>query len=425
MIDRTIAPEVKQISEIELIPAQKVVLENGLAVYTINAGSQELVKMEWIFDAGSKFETQKLAARTANTLLKEGTKNLSSAQIAEQLDYYGSFLDTDCTKDKAHLTVYSLNKHLSNVLPVVEDILKNATFPEHEFEVYKQNSKQKLIVNNQKVDVLARNHFNALLFGENHPYGQITEAKDYDALKLNTVKAFYQNYYTSKNCSIVVSGLIQDETLQLLHKHFGTDWKSHEPVKPAATLVSSSAKKENLIEKADAVQSAIRIGRVLFNKTHPDYFGMQVLNTVLGGYFGSRLMNNIREDKGYTYGIGSGIASLQEGGYFFIATEVGVDVCKEAVKEIFVEIKKLREELIPEEELDLVKNYLLGTFVRSIDGPFALSEKFISILEYQLDYSFYTAYLNAIRTITPAELRTLAANYLKEEDLIELVVGKK
>ncbi len=425
MVDRTIAPEVKQISEIELIPAQKVVLANGLTVYTINAGSQELVKIEWLFDAGSKFETQKLAARTANTLLKEGTKNLSSAQIAEQLDYCGSFLETDCTKDKAHLTVYSLNKHLSSVLPVVEDILKNATFPAHEFEVYKQNSKQKLIVNNQKVDVLARNHFNALLFGENHPYGQITEAKDYDALELNTVKAFYQNYYTAKNCSIVVSGLIQDETIQLLHKHFGSDWKSHEPVKPAATPVSSSAKKENLIEKADAVQSAIRIGRVLFNKTHPDYFGMQVLNTVLGGYFGSRLMNNIREDKGYTYGIGSGIASLQEGGYFFIATEVGVDVCKEAVKEIFVEIKKLREELIPDEELDLVKNYLLGTFVRSIDGPFALSEKFISILEYKLDYSFYTAYLNAIRTITPAELRTLAATYLKEEDLIELVVGKK
>lgn len=425
MVDRTIAPEVKQISEIELIPAQKVVLANGLTVYTINAGSQELVKIEWLFDAGSKFETQKLAARTANTLLKEGTKNLSSAQIAEQLDYYGSFLETDCSKDKAHLTIYSLNKHLSSVLPVVEDILKNATFPEHEFEVYKQNSKQKLIVNNQKVDVLARNHFNALLFGENHPYGQITAANDYDALELHTVKAFYQNYYTAKNCSIVVSGLIQDETIQLLHKHFGTDWKSHEPVKPAATPVSSSAKKENLIEKADAVQSAIRIGRVLFNKTHPDYFGMQVLNTVLGGYFGSRLMNNIREDKGYTYGIGSGIASLQEGGYFFIATEVGVDVCKEAVKEIFVEIKKLREELIPDEELDLVKNYLLGTFVRSIDGPFALSEKFISILEYKLDYSFYTAYLNAIRTITPTALRTLAANYLKEEDLIELVVGKK
>jgi zinc protease len=425
VIDRKIAPEVKQVAEVKMIQAEKSLLDNALPLYTINAGSQDLVKIEWLFDAGSKFESQKLSAQTANSLLKEGTTKFKSAEIAEQIDYYGAFLETECNKDKAHITLYSLNKHLSNVLPILEDILKNAVFPEHEFSVYKQNAKQKLVVNNQKVDVLARNHFNELIFGKQHPYGSITLAEHYDKLDLQSVKDFYARFYSAANCKIVVSGMVKESTKKLINAHFGKEWKG-EPVKTTISADFEKVdKKENLINKEDAVQSAIRIGRLLFNKTHPDYFGMQVLNTVLGGYFGSRLMNNIREDKGYTYGIGSAIASLQQGGYFFIATEVGVDVCAAAINEIYSELKQLRDEEVSSEELDLVRNYMLGTFVRSIDGPFSLSEKFNSILEYNLDYSFYDKYLQTIRTISPAQIQELAKKYLKQEDLVELVVGKK
>ncbi len=424
-INRNIAPELKEISKVNMIHAEKLMLSNQVPVYVINAGSQDLVKIEWIFDAGSKFETSKLAATSANHLLKEGTKNSSSGQIAEQLDFYGAFLETNCTKDKAHIILYSLNKHLPNVLPIIEDLLKNASFPEQEFVVYKQNSKQKLLVNNQKVDVLARNHFNEIIFGEQHPYGYIVKAADYDLLDPEKVKQFYADFYTAGNCKIVVAGLVKPETLAQLEKCFGNSWSKGEIKRPEIKQINAPGKRENLLPKADAVQSAIRIGRTLFTKTHPDYFGMHILNTLLGGYFGSRLMSNIREDKGYTYGIGSGIASLQENGYFFIATEVGVDVCASAVKEIYHEIKRLREELVPQAELDLVKNYLQGTFIRSIDGAFALSEKFIAILEYDLDYGFYDEYLNCIHTIQPEQIQALAQKYLQEKDLIELVVGKK
>jgi predicted Zn-dependent peptidase len=425
VIDRKIAPEVKQVAAVKMIEAEKSLLDNALPLYTINAGSQDLVKIEWLFDAGSKFETQKLSAQAANSLLKEGTTKFKSAEIAEQIDYYGAFLETECNKDKAHITLYSLNKHLNNVLPIIEDILKNAIFPEHEFSVYKQNAKQRLVVNNQKVDVLARNHFNELIFGKQHPYGSITLAEHYDKLDLQSVKDFYARFYSAANCKMVVSGMVNEDTKKLINAHFGKEWKG-EPVKTAIPAdFAKLDKNENLINKEDAVQSAIRIGRVLFNKTHPDYFGMQMLNTVLGGYFGSRLMNNIREDKGYTYGIGSAIASLQQGGYFFIATEVGVDVCAAAINEIYSEVKKLRDEEVSSEELDLVRNYMLGTFVRSIDGPFSLSEKFNSILEYNIDYSFYDRYLHTIRTISPAQIQELAKKYLKQEDLVELVVGKK
>jgi zinc protease len=426
MIDRKIAPSAQQIKNVNLIQAQKSSLKNDLPLYSIVAGTQELVKIEWLFDAGSKYESQRLSAQAAAHLLKEGTVNFTSAQIAESLDYYGAFLETECNKDIAHITLYSLNKHVHNVLPILEDILKNAVFPQHEVNVYKQNSKQKLLVNNQKVDVLARNHFNEIIFGKTHPYGVITEATQYDELELQNIKNFYAKFYRSNNCKIVVSGFVTEEIKNALNKHFGeSDWSGE--ANPAVSMVAASDNQQqaHLIERPDAVQSAIRIGRLLFNKTHPDYFGMQVLNTILGGYFGSRLMNNIREDKGYTYGIGSAIASLQNGGYFFISTEVGVDVCSAAVSEIYAELKNLRDNPVSIEELELVRSYLMGTFLRSIDGPFALSEKFNSILPYNLGYDFYERYLNTVRTITPVQIQELAKTYLRQEDMVELIVGKK
>ena len=426
MIDRKICPSIKELGALSIIKAQKSALKNGLPLYTINAGSQDLVKIEWVFDAGSRFEKQTLSALTTCVLLKEGSSKFTSEQFAEAIDYYGVFFETDCNKDKSYLALYSLNKHLEKVLPVVEDAIKNAVFPDHELDVYKQNSKQKLLVNNQKVDFIARNHFADLLFGSEHAYGKILRAEHYDGLKGDDIHAFYKNFYTASNCKLIVSGKVEEKSLHMLQDLFGQDdWtRTTEYTLPNLNPVNNSVR-THYIEKQDAFQSAIRIGRVLFNRTHPDFMGMMVLNTLLGGYFGSRLMSNIREDKGYTYGIGSGIVSMQQGGYFVISTEVGAEVCEPALKEIYFEIQKLREEKVGAEELELVKNYLLGTFLRSIDGPFALSDKFLSILEYDLDYDYFERYLTLIRNITAEDIWVLANKYLQEKDLIELVVGKK
>ena len=223
-----------------------------------------------------------------------------------------------------------------------------------------------------------------------------------------------------------MAGKVDDDVLSLLDNHFGgNDWNAITTPSIKDLPIITSANREQLILKEDAMQSAIRIGKVLFNKTHPDFQPLQILNTLFGGYFGSRLMSNIREDKGYTYGIGSGIASLQNSGYFFISTEVGVDVCKDALKEIYFEMNRLREELVPEDELQLVKNYLLGMFLRSVDGPFAMAERFKGIMEYNLNYDYFDRYIATIKEISASQLRSLANSYFDKDSMIELVVGKK
>jgi predicted Zn-dependent peptidase len=160
-------------------------------------------------------------------------------------------------------------------------------------------------------------------------------------------------------------------------------------------------------------------------KTHKDFHSLTVLNTILGGYFGSRLMTNIREDKGYTYGIGSGMIPLKKAGYFFISTEVGVEVCNKAIDEIYIEINRLRNESISEKELILVKNYMIGSFLRSIDGPFALANRFKSIMEYDLDYSYYDDYISTIKNIKASDLLNLANKYLDPNSMTEVVAGKR
>ena len=424
--DRKTAPAFKTVEKIEMIKAAAHKLRNNIPVYTVNAGTQNLIKIEFMFPAGMYQQEMPLQAVTVNSMLEEGTSKLNSTQIAEMVDYYGAYLETSVAQDHASVFLYTLNKHLKSTLPVMEQAIKDSVFPQSELDTHIRNKKQKFLVNNQKVAIIARKRFTELLFGSKHPYGINVQEPDFDVINRTHLLDFYNARYKSDGCKIIVSGKVDDETLKLLDEHFGgNDWSGDKIAPHREVKLETTTELKHLVYREEALQSAIRIGKLMFNKTHPDFQGFQVLNTILGGYFGSRLMSNIREDKGYTYGIGSGIASLQHAGYFFISTEVGVDVCQDALNETYLEINKLREDLVPKEELELVKNYMLGTFLRSVDGPFALAERFKGLLEYNLGYDYFDNYVATIKNISASELRDLANKYLDPESMIELVAGKK
>jgi zinc protease len=426
IIDRKISPAFKTIDTIDMIKASERFLDNAIPVYAINAGSQDLIKIEFLFAAGMFQQKRALQAATVNTMLEEGTSKMTASQIADAVDYYGAFLETSVSQDHASVVLYTLNKHLKATLPIVEQVIKDAVFPQQELTTHLTNKKQKFLVNKQKVANVARKRFTELLFGEKHPYGINVKDEDFNSITIPLLNEFYKTFYRSNNCKIILAGRVQEDTYKLLNDYFGgNDWKGTVNATVVVPPVQTAIEKQLVIHKEDALQSAIRIGKVLFNKTHTDFQSLQVLNTVFGGYFGSRLMSNIREDKGYTYGIGSGLVSLQNGGYFFISTEVGVDVCKSAIHEIYYEMERLKEELITEDELQLVKNYLLGTFLRSVDGPFAMAERFKGIMCYNLGYDYFSKYIATIKSVSASQLRDLANQYFDKSSMIELVVGKK
>ena len=423
-INRKIKPEIKPVDRIDLYDPEKVTLDNGIPVYIINTGTQELIKVDFIFNAGKWYDEQLLLADVTNNMLKEGTKKYTSREVAENIDFYGAHLETSTGNDIASVTLYTLNKYLENVLTVVEDVIKNSVFPEKELITFIQNKKQEFLINNEKVRYVARRMFNKQIFGEQHPYGKTAVVDDFDKVTKEALISFHKKHYTHSDCRIIVSGKIPSNLIPVLNRHFGDGLAvpTEQIINNSVVEIKPERKKEH-IKKANAVQSAIMIGRPLFNKTHPDFLKLKVVNAVLGGYFGSRLMTNIREDKGYTYGIGSAIVSLHNSGYFFIASEVGSDVTELAIKEIYSEIEKLQQVKVGNEELNLVRNYLLGSMLRNFDGPFYIADSFKSVLEYGLDNRYFQNYIDTVRSITPEEIRDLTRKYFDAKDLFELVVG--
>ena len=421
-MNRSIAPEYNPVQKLNLVSPHTIKLDNGIPMYYFNAGSQDVLRIEVLLKAGSRYQSAPLIAHIVNNMLNEGTKSHSAAQIAETFEYYGAYLHTECDLDNASVVLYLQNKHLETLLPLMLELLTEAIFPEHELEIYLENAKQKYLVNQQKVNYLARKHFAHALYGES-TYGFMVTEEHYNNVEHLLLFDFYKQYYCAENMSLIVSGKVGENELNQINNIFSKAIKTNTAIKSTLDIPSYKANK-NHISKKDAVQNAIRIGKVLFNKTHEDYFDFQVLNTILGGYFGSRLMSNIREDKGYTYGIGSAIVSLEDSGYFFISTEVGADVSNAATEEIYKEINLLINETVSDEELSLVKNYLAGTLLRSLDGPFALAEKFKSAHTFGFDMNYYNNMLKHIHAITPARIQQLAKTYLQTDSLTEVVVGK-
>jgi len=424
MLNRTIAPQFKAIDHINLITPGYVQLDNGCNMYWFNSGEQELVRIEWIF-ANLRFDPARPLLNIAvNTMLAEGTESMSAAQIADAVDYYGAFLQVDYGFDQSQVTLYCLNKHLASTLPVVKDILTKSVFPEKELHTFIRNQQQKLQVSLQKNDFVARRAFNQAMFG-NTMYGISPDASDYAQINREHMLEHYKQMYQPNNCVMIAAGKVDDVTLKTITYLFDKDWfNSGSPADIGQPPIHQSGELFNYIEKPDALQSAIRLGIPTINRMHPDFPALQVVNTILGGYFGSRLMNNIREDKGYTYGIGSATSSMKHSGSVFIATEVGAEFTNATLLEIEKEINILKTEPVSDEELQLVKNYMLGSLLGSLENVFSHADKFKTVYFSGLDFEYYDRYTDVIRNITSRQILMLANQYFNFDKFCKVIVGK-
>ncbi len=424
-LNRSQHPEYKNIEDINIPSPKKIFLDNGIETHVVNAGTQDIVKIDITFNAGSWHQEKALIATTVNEMLTEGTINLTSQQISEKLDFFGAFINAQPTKDFGNLSLYTLKKHLSETIKILEDIIKNPVFAENELQTFLSKRKQKFQIELEKVTNIARQEFNEQLFGKNHPYGIKTKIEDYDKVNKSDIVQFHDLYYNSENCKIILSGKIDNSVIELVNNHFGNnDWGNKNKIASINESNIGQSVMESFIEKKNVTQSAIRLGKIIINKNHPDFHKLNVVNTILGGYFGSRLMKTIREERGYTYGIGSALVSLKREGFFVILSEVGADVSQNAITDILDEIRKLREKKVDIDELNLVKNYMLGDLLRSFDGPFEISSSYKSIIELGIESDFYHKALQSIKTITPDEIILIANKYLQEDTLIRTIAGK-
>ena len=427
MLDRTTPPSIRPLGAFSLTRPERLKLKNGIPLNIIRAGSQEVVRFDVLIGAGQWHQTQALQAMFANRMLREGTSSLTSAQIAEKLDYYGAWLELSSSPNCGFITLYSLNKYFPKTLAIIADMLMNPLFPEKELEVVVESNRQQFLVNSTRVEVIARKNFNRALFGEQHPFGRYAEEADYGRLTAEVLREFYRKYYHSGNCTLYVSGKVTPEIERCIEENLGdAPWGETREVSPLQLIdPQPTTEKRVFVEKADALQSSLKMGCFVMDRLHPDFLKTRAMVTLFGGYFGSRLMSNIREDKGYTYGIGAGIVNCPGSGVMAITTEADNQYIEAIVKEVYHEMDRLCNDLAPQEELEMLKSYMLGDFCRSYEGPFSLFEAWIYVQTADLDDDFFNRQVDSIRSITAEEIRDLAQRYLCKEKLIEVVAGKK
>lgn len=397
------------------------VLDNGIPVYSIHAGETDVTRLDIVIDAGRFKEKHKSVSYAVGRLLREGTRSFSAKQIAETLDFHGAELRSGASMDVIFITVSCLSRHLEKLMPLIAEMLSSPVFPEDEVASFVQNSLQRLKLELLKHDSVAYRILTEHIYGSHHPYGYNSTEATYRAMNQDMIVEHFRDHFLAGNAKVFISGKPVKDFYSILNRHLENalpQGKTPLPIIPVYPLES----KYEQISLPNSVQASLRIGKRMFGQEHPDYVGFSVLNTLLGGYFGSRLMNNLREDKGITYGIYSSLDTMQKEGFFSISTDVDREGVKEAIHEILHEVRVFTEEMISEEELIKVKRYILGNMLALFDGPFSQAQTLKNIVINELPDNFFSVSADAIRQVSAEQLQALACTYLQSESFYTVVV---
>ncbi|MFQ3574974.1 MAG: pitrilysin family protein [Cytophagales bacterium] len=416
-IDRRFAPPTVSINQFPVKEAQKDETFSNLNVFFVHSEIQPVCRIEWIFDAGMMYHNNPAVPFLTAKLISEGTKNFTALNIQEKIAFEGAFFEVSVTPDKVIFTLHAMNKTLSNLTALLTEVFTLPVFSVQEIEQQKKVSIQQLRINEKKTAFVASREFRKSLFGESHPLAVTYDENSLNAASQNELKTFFEQHY--KHCEIIVSGSYDMHVKQFIKQwSVGVELSG---LKQLKTVENNHQPHSLLINKDDAVQTSVRFGFTTISRNHSDWNKLRVANEILGGYFGSRLMKNIREDKGWTYGVHSQIQSSVLGSFWVIGTDVKKEHRESCLDEIQFEIQKLIQEGVSDDELESVINYMKGSFVSGLNTPFALADKFKTIHFSGLDYTYYQDFLTVLNTITSFEIQSCVEKYFTEH--INVLVG--
>ena len=419
MLNRTIQPDLQSIERIDFVKPIIYDITSEVKLFFMKDVANETTRFDLYFDAGN-IRAPKGTPAFVNGLLFSGTNEKNSTQINNEIDALGGFMESGLSAENSVVSMYCLRENVLPILHILTDAIDNVAFLENEVSELLADKKQAFMTNMEKVSYLCQREFQNKLFHSSEIYSTVATEDFYENVSPKVLKKFFQEHYQKGLTKVVVVGNLEQDAIDEIIDTVGK-WAKIGSGKFEKEIQNLPG--ENHLEKENAVQTAIRVGRILFNKNHEDYNDFLVLNTILGDYFGSRLMANIREDKGYTYGIGSMVAEYNNLGYFMIATEVGKEVKEATLNEIKFEIERLKTELIDEGELDLIKNYLLGQLLKSADGPYSMMDLYLSAEAQGLDFNFYNKAIEELHSVTPQRLQELAIKYLVWEEMTIVSAG--
>lgn len=425
MLDRSIAPELRSFEDLSFDYPQYITLSNGLKLYVVNSGDQEVSKFEMICRGGLLEESKPLQSFALSSMLVHGTTEMSSSDVSEMLDYNGAYMNATSADNYTHISLNSLNKNINEVLPLLRSLIENPAIPEREFEVLKAQVKSAYQTAREKVKYIAQVAGRQMYFGENHPIAYAITDNDVDGLTRADVLDFHKKFFRPENMILVMSGKVGDKEIECIEKCFGVESITNQPNELRSVERTPSANRQSVVHKEGALQSAVYMMHEAVPRNHPDYINMRFLVTALGGYFGSRLMQNIREDKGYTYGINSMLIGRKSGSKVVIASECDNVYPEPLIEETRKEILRLQNELMCDEELEIVRNCMLSDLAKTLDSPFSMASCVSSNILYGTGEDYYNRQVRDIKNITAKKLLEVANEQLNVDEFYVSVAGDK
>ena len=422
-LDRINAPSFIDLEPFTLVKPEKLKAASGLTAFILEQGQQEVCRLEITFPAGKWYEPYTGISYFTSKLLGEGTRQNSSGKIQQMIAQYGSFFEVNPGNDQVTLSIFCLSRYIKPMLDLLEEMIEQPLLDVEELEKLKSQARQNYALNLNKTSYLAGRAYVKLLFGDEHPYGRILDDQAIEKVSLEDIKKFHQHAFHWNQASVFISGKGEN-----LHA-FVQDWMKRKniqgPLKGASSFESPRPLAQFIkVEKEGAVQSSVKAGFFIPSRLEASFPAMYMYNEIFGGYFGSRLMQNIREDKGFTYGIHSSMVQDIHTSYWSVQTDVNGDNAEATVREIKFEMQRMQEELVSEDELKVVKNYIIGSFISSLDTPFSFMDRFKATYFNELGDQYYEELMKKLLAVTTGQIQEVAKKYFDPQQLNVVVAGK-
>ncbi|MCB0495842.1 MAG: insulinase family protein [Cyclobacteriaceae bacterium] len=422
-VDRTKAPEAGPAPVIQIGKPQTFELKNGLKVFVVENHKIPRVAFSIVFDHEPVMEKDKAGyVDMVGDMLRRGTTTRSKEQLDQEIDFIGASLNAGAN------SVYgaSLTKHEDKLLELMTDVMFNPVFPEEELEKIKTQTISGLAADKDDPNSISNNLATALTYGKDHPYGELTTEETVKNISVDDIKNYYQTYFKPNIAYMAIVGDIDKKEAQKLVKKYFSKWEAAEVPKPVYETPKAPEKTIVAIsDKPSAVQSVIDITYPVDLKIGtPDVINARVLNQILGGGFSSRLMQNLREDKAYTYGARSSLSSDELVGDFSASASVRNDVTDSAVYQFVYELDRIRKENVTDEELNQAKSSINGSFARSLERPQTIANFAINTARYNLPEDYYSNYLKNVQAVTAEDVKATAQKYILPDHAYFTVVGK-
>jgi zinc protease len=417
MVDRTVAPPFEKATSFPLPTVETLTIGQGLKMFVVPGVQQEVIKIELLFEAGRWFEPHPGVAHFTSQMLEKGTSKKDALQLAEAFESLGAHMEIVAGLDNIEISLFALTRNWRDAFRLIEEMILDPSFNNEELDIMKSIYLENLKVNLAKNSFVASQAIRKNIFGT-HPYGVSVAEQDVAAIDSTQLREYHKLRLVPNAAFITAPASVDREKLSKALAGFTRQTGAATTVRPVVPGL-----RDELIEKQDSVQSSLRLGMRMVKRMHPDYPHVLLLNHILGGYFGSRLMKNIREEKGLTYGIYSSLNNLQRDGFFMIGADVNKENRELAFSEINRELIRLREEKIEKDELEIAANHFLGALQLEVANPFSVTEKVKNIFVNDLPADYYQTIFDKVSSATPAQLAEIAAVHFPPENLYKVAVG--